>query len=117
MAGGSLEDIAKREGKSARYIRQLIAIARAALSNPKILILDEATSNVDTRTERLIQKALDKLMVGRTVIAIAHRLSTIKKATKIVVLEQGKVIGLGRHEELLKTCALYKRLYDTQFQM
>lgn len=97
--------------------KQRIAIARAILKNPPILILDEATSQLDSESEKIVQEALDRLMQGRTVIAIAHRLSTIKKATKIVVLEHGRIVGLDRHEKLLETCPLYKRLHETQFQL
>ena len=97
--------------------KQRIAIARAILKNPPILILDEATSQLDSESEKYVHEALDELMKGRTVIAIAHRLSTIKKANKIVVIDQGRIIGIGTHEELLNSCELYLRLYSTQFQM
>lgn len=95
--------------------RQLLTIARAILANPKILILDEATSSVDTRTEKKIQDALLKLMENRTSIIIAHRLSTIQDADLILVLDQGVIVELGNHEELLQKQGVYNRLYQTQF--
>ena len=97
--------------------KQRLAIARAVLMNPPILILDEATSQLDSESEKFVQEALDELMQGRTVIAIAHRLSTVKKASKIVVLDRGHLVGLGPHDDLLTSCDLYQRLYETQFQM
>ncbi len=96
--------------------RQLIAIARAALSNPRILILDEATSSVDTRTERLIQGALEKLLKGRTSFVIAHRLSTIRHADQVLVLKDGEIIERGKHDELLKRRGFYYNLYMSQFR-
>jgi ATP-binding cassette, subfamily B, multidrug efflux pump len=95
--------------------RQLIAIARAALADPRILILDEATSSVDTRTERLIQQALDRLMQERTSFVIAHRLSTIRRADQILVLIDGQIVERGRHEELLARRGAYYNLYTRQF--
>jgi len=96
--------------------RQLLSIARAALANPRILILDEATSSVDTRTERLIQKAFDKLLKGRTSFVIAHRLSTIRNADMILVLNGGEIIERGKHEELLAKQGFYYDLYMSQFK-
>ncbi|MBI5876457.1 MAG: ABC transporter ATP-binding protein [Chloroflexi bacterium] len=96
--------------------RQLISIARAALVNPRILILDEATSSVDTRTERLIQKALEELMRGRTSFVIAHRLSTIRHADQVLVLKDGEIIERGNHNELLKQGGFYHDLYMSQFR-
>ena len=95
--------------------RQRIAIARAILKDPQILILDEATSALDTESEKIVQEALDKLMIGRTSIVIAHRLSTILKADQIFVVEAGHLREQGTHEELLAKKGLYKTLYDIQF--
>ena len=96
--------------------RQLLSIARAALADPKILILDEATSSVDTRTERLIQKALEKLLKGRTSFVIAHRLSTIRNADVILVLKDGEIIERGKHNDLLAQKGFYFELYMSQFK-
>ncbi len=96
--------------------RQLLSIARAALADPRILILDEATSSVDTRTERLIQKAFDQLLEGRTSIVIAHRLSTIVNADQILVLDDGQIIERGRHAELMDKQGFYYNLYMSQFK-
>lgn len=96
--------------------KQLLTIARAILADPKILILDEATSSVDTRTEILIQKAMDKLMEGRTSFIIAHRLSTIKNADLILVMNSGDIVEQGTHEELLKKNGFYAKLYNSQFE-
>jgi ATP-binding cassette subfamily B protein len=96
--------------------RQLLSIARAALADPRILILDEATSSVDTRTERLIQRAFDELLKGRTAFVIAHRLSTIRNADMILVLKDGEIIERGRHDELLAKRGFYYDLYMSQFK-
>lgn len=97
--------------------RQLIAIARAAIANPPVLILDEATSSIDTRTESLIEKGMDELMKGRTVFVIAHRLSTVRNANAIMVLENGEVIERGNHDELIEQHGKYYQLYTGQFEL
>ena len=96
--------------------KQLLTIARAILSDPKILILDEATSSVDTRTEVLIQKAMDNLMKGRTSFVIAHRLSTIRDADLILCMKDGDIVEQGTHEELMKKNGFYANLYNSQFE-
>ena len=97
--------------------RQLLAIARAAISRPPVLILDEATSSIDTRTEKLIEKGMDALMDGRTVFVIAHRLSTVRNSKAIMVLEKGSIIERGSHEELLEQQGRYYKLYTGQFEL
>ena len=96
--------------------RQLLTIARAFLADPKILILDEATSSVDTRTEVLIQKGMDELMKGRTSFVIAHRLSTIRDADNIIVMDHGDIVEVGSHDELMKRNGFYTKLYNAQFE-
>ncbi|TET47164.1 ABC transporter ATP-binding protein [candidate division TA06 bacterium] len=109
-------EVGERGVKLSGGERQRIAIARAMLKNPRILILDEATSEVDSESERLIQAALDKLMKDRTTFVIAHRLSTILNADKIFVIDKGKIMGGGKHEELYETLPLYRKLYREQFE-
>ncbi len=108
--------LGERGGGLSQGQRQLLSIARAALADPQILVLDEATSSVDTRTERLIQAALDKLLKGRTSFVIAHRLSTIRNADVVLVLQQGEIVERGTHEELLAQQGVYYELYMSQFR-
>jgi len=97
--------------------RQLLAIARAAIADPPVLILDEATSSIDTRTEALIEKGMDQLMEGRTVFVIAHRLSTIRNAQAIMVLEKGEIIERGNHDALIAQKGKYYQLYTGMFEL
>ena len=97
--------------------RQLLAIARAAISRPPVLILDEATSSIDTRTEKLIEQGMDALMEGRTVFVIAHRLSTVRRSRAIIVLEHGEIMERGDHDELLEQKGRYYQLYTGQFEL
>jgi ATP-binding cassette subfamily B multidrug efflux pump len=97
--------------------KQLLTIARAVLADPRMLILDEATSSVDTRTEVLIQQAMDNLMVGRTSFIIAHRLSTIRNADVILVMNEGDIVETGTHEELLARGGFYADMYNSQFEI
>lgn len=115
LPGGYDMELNEEASNVSQGQKQLLTIARAILADPKILILDEATSSVDTRTEVLIQKAMDNLMKGRTSFVIAHRLSTIKDADLILVMKDGDIIEQGNHEELLAAKGFYADLYNSQF--
>jgi ABC-type multidrug transport system fused ATPase/permease subunit len=115
LPGGYAYNVKERGSMLSSGQRQLIAFLRAYVSNPSILVLDEATSSVDTYSEQLIQKATDKITEGRTSIVIAHRLGTIKKADKIIVMDAGKIVEIGTHKELLEKEGYYNNLYEAQF--
>ena len=116
LPGGYDYNVMERGGSLSLGQRQLLSFIRALLYNPSILILDEATSSVDTESELLIQKAIDKLIAGRTSIVIAHRLSTIRKASKIIVLDKGEIKEMGTHEELIARQGFYYKLHQMQFE-
>ncbi len=115
LPGGYDYNVKERGAMLSSGQRQLIAFLRAYVSNPSILVLDEATSSIDTYSEQLIQKATEKITEGRTSIIIAHRLATIKKADKIIVMDAGKIMEIGSHKELLKKGGYYSNLYEAQF--
>src|SRR5690606_15704249 len=115
MPGGYDYVVQERGATLSSGQAQLISFIRALVHDPRILVLDEATSSVDTETEELIQQAIDTLMKGRTSIVIAHRLSTIQKADRIIVLEKGEMKEMGSHQELLRIDGFYRRLYELQF--
>ena len=116
LQGGYNMELNEEASNVSQGQKQLLTIARAILADPKILILDEATSSVDTRTEERIQKAMDNLMKGRTSFVIAHRLSTIRDADLILVMKDGDIIEQGNHEELLAAGGFYANLYNSQFE-
>ena len=116
LPGGYDMELNEEANNVSQGQKQLLTIARAILADPKILILDEATSSVDTRTEVLIQKAMDNLMKGRTSFVIAHRLSTIRDADMILVMKDGDIVEQGNHEELLAKGGFYADLYNSQFE-
>src|SRR5690606_35962597 len=113
---GVLHDVSRGGGNFSVGEKQIISFARAVLHDPAILIMDEATANIDTETETMIQQALDKVKVGRTMIVIAHRLSTIKHADKIVVLENGFKVEEGNHATLLEKNGVYANIYRSQIK-
>jgi len=115
LPGGYDTEIQEESTNLSLGQRQLVCLARVILSQPKILVLDEATSSVDLRTEGLIQDAMETLMSGRTSLVIAHRLATVQRASKILVIDGGRIVEEGTHEELLEQKGLYAHLYETQF--
>ncbi len=116
LANGYDEEVKERGATLSVGQKQLISFARALAYDPKILILDEATSSIDTETEQLIQSAIEKLLVGRTAIVIAHRLSTIQNSNKIIVLHKGEIREIGNHQELLAKRGIYYKLYQLQYK-
>ena len=116
LENGYNTEVNERGSRLSLGQRQLVSFARALLANPRILILDEATSNIDTQTEKLVQKGIEKLLQGRTSFVIAHRLSTIRDCDKIMVVEDGEIVEAGSHNELLEKKELYYNLYMAQYK-
>ena len=114
---GGLDALLSDNDSISQGQKQLLTIARGMIEDAPFLILDEATSNVDTRTEELVQKAMDKLMIGRTSFIIAHRLSTIKNADLILVMKDGNIVETGTHNELMNKNGFYADLYNSQFEL
>jgi ATP-binding cassette subfamily B protein len=117
LPGGYRAPVVERGATLSVGQKQLLAFARALAFDPRILILDEATSSVDTETEVLIQKALDKLLEGRTSVIIAHRLSTIQKCDRIFVMHRGELKEAGSHQELIAARGIYRKLYELQYNL
>ena len=117
MPQGYQTEIKERGGNLSQGEKQLIAFARTLLSDPAILILDEATSSIDTRTEALVQRGMDRLMQGRTVFVIAHRLSTVQNSDVIMVLDHGRIIERGSHDQLIAEKGQYYQLYTGAFEL
>ena len=113
---GYATELANNGANLSQGQRQLISIARAAVADPPVMILDEATSSIDTRTEAIVQRGMDQLMEGRTVFVIAHRLSTVKNSDVIMVLDHGRIAEDGTHDTLLANHGIYANLYETQAQ-
>jgi ABC-type multidrug transport system fused ATPase/permease subunit len=116
LPAGYDQVLSERGGNLSQGQRQLISLARAILGDPRILVLDEATASVDSRSESLIQRALDTAMSHRTTLVIAHRLSTVRRADLILVLDEGRIVERGNHEELLARGGLYAELHSLQFR-
>ena len=116
MEKGYYTEVNERGSKLSQGQKQLISFARALLADPRVLILDEATSSIDTQTEILVQKGLEQLLKGRTSFVIAHRLSTIRNADRIMVIDQGTVLEAGSHDELIEQKGVYYDLYKAQYK-
>ena len=116
LPGGYHYNVMERGSTLSVGQRQLLSFIRALLYNPSILILDEATSSVDTESEQMIEKAINTLIAGRTSIVIAHRLSTIQRADQIIVLDKGEIVETGSHQELLRKGGFYSKLHEMQFE-